>query len=338
MTVSKVFLLTLLWIAFGLNSNAQRLKIGDKIPEFNIGKLINYPKESIRFSDVKSRLVILDFWSTSCGSCISSMPHMDSLQKLFKEEILILPVTAQKEEIVMPFWDKNKYLNSTSLPTVVEDTLKKYFPYYGVPYHVWILDGKVFAQTNGETTNAKEIKEVLNGVAKIWPVADSAREVYDSSKILLLKESLNRPTPQSLFYSAILKGNPNYRIDMYDNFSDEKRSYTRVLYFNCPIKYLYINSLNLKSKIGVKYEVNLKQMTKWNNPKGPQELVKLWTDSNSYCYEMLIPGKIDRKQIGEYMLADLNKFFGYKGRIELRKNKDGKKEEVFVLTDADKIN
>ena len=43
------------------------LKIGDTVPDITITSVYNYPASTIHLSDLKGKLVILDFWATWCS-------------------------------------------------------------------------------------------------------------------------------------------------------------------------------------------------------------------------------------------------------------------------------
>ncbi len=85
------------------------LNIGDTVPDILLSGLVNYPVKTARLSDFRGKHIIIDFWSTWCGACIHLFPELDSLQKKYKSDLVILAVTSQKEEIVQPFLNKNIY-------------------------------------------------------------------------------------------------------------------------------------------------------------------------------------------------------------------------------------
>ena len=58
---------------------------GDRVPDFMFTEVYNYSRDTIRLSDFRGKLVILDFWGPACYSCIKTFPFVDSLQKKFKD-------------------------------------------------------------------------------------------------------------------------------------------------------------------------------------------------------------------------------------------------------------
>ena len=84
----------------------KRLRIGDSVPNVSIGNLVNYQKASYKMSEFKDKLLIIDFWATWCMPCIASFPKLDSLQKEFEQELMILSVTSEEKKMVEEFLKK----------------------------------------------------------------------------------------------------------------------------------------------------------------------------------------------------------------------------------------
>ena len=95
MSIQKIALLftCLLQIYF---SKAQCLNIGDPVPDLKL-EVSNYFKNNLSFSELKGKLVILDFWSHICVNCIKSFPLIDSLQKQFAGRIQIILVNQESK-------------------------------------------------------------------------------------------------------------------------------------------------------------------------------------------------------------------------------------------------
>lgn len=67
----------------------QRL-IGRPAPSFRV---LDLEGKQVALSDFRGKVVMLDFWSTSCGPCIMSFPHIEELHRKYaKESVAILGV------------------------------------------------------------------------------------------------------------------------------------------------------------------------------------------------------------------------------------------------------
>jgi len=139
------------------------LKIGDQVPDIVINNVINYPSSSIRLSNLRGKVVILDFWATWCGPCIRSFPKLDSLQQKFAGKMQLLPITYEAKGLVEGFLQKMQRSMHLLPATATGDTmLRQYFPHSQVPHYVWIDEtGKVIAFTEGKELTEANINQAL---------------------------------------------------------------------------------------------------------------------------------------------------------------------------------
>ncbi|CAM4208371.1 Thiol-disulfide isomerase or thioredoxin [Pedobacter westerhofensis] len=152
-------------------ANITALKIGDKVPDITINNIINYkdangkPAKSIKISDFKGKLLILDFWATWCGPCITMIPKIDSLQKQFAQKVQFFPVAYQSESVIQTFLSKYQRQQHITyeLPNVTEDqVLGKLFPHKDLPHFVWInSNGIVKSITEYDIVDKEHIEQLL---------------------------------------------------------------------------------------------------------------------------------------------------------------------------------
>jgi thiol-disulfide isomerase/thioredoxin len=62
--------------------------IGKPAPEWNIDKWVNGDDQ--RLSELRGRVVLIDFWATWCGPCIAAFPYLKELQNKFKNRGLVI--------------------------------------------------------------------------------------------------------------------------------------------------------------------------------------------------------------------------------------------------------
>ena len=78
------------------------VEVGAKCPDFSVsvydrkdgGFVAN--EQSVSIGDLKGKIVVVNFWSTTCGSCMYEMPHFDEFQKAYKDEVVILALDGEK--------------------------------------------------------------------------------------------------------------------------------------------------------------------------------------------------------------------------------------------------
>lgn len=89
--------LLLLLVGLSLFSKAQtKTEIGQQAPKINISDWIqNTPKDK----SLDGKFVVLEFWTTWCGPCIASVPHLNELQNEFKEKSDLIFVSMTNEKV-----------------------------------------------------------------------------------------------------------------------------------------------------------------------------------------------------------------------------------------------
>jgi FKBP-type peptidyl-prolyl cis-trans isomerase len=329
-----------------ISAQNKGLAVGDKMPDFLIPKMIHTTKGKVRTSDFKNKLLIIDFWSTSCSGCVEALPKMEALQKRFVDKIKILPVTYETEAYTFNFWKNNKYTKNLLLPSVVEDKIfSAYFKHKTIPHEIWVNKGKVVAITSSQYVDVKNIKEVLEGKVINWPVKYDYY-TFDGDKALLFKldDKQIDINNTSLKYAAISDYKEGVSSEGFSGGSgivrDTLKKTIRAYFLNQPIYNSYILNLNntidqgslVKPSITVDpnqiiWEVIDKSKYVYD-PKLDYE--QNWVRDHGICFESLNPdtGQTDRK-IYKTITSDLNRLLGLNVRWEKRK------EKVYVLVRTD---
>lgn len=72
---------------------------GKKAPEFAVGEwLTDEPKR-------EGKVVLIDFWATWCGPCVKAIPHMNEFQEQFKDDLVVIGVSAEEPSTVKGFME-----------------------------------------------------------------------------------------------------------------------------------------------------------------------------------------------------------------------------------------
>ena len=122
--------------------------------------------KTVKSSDFKGKVVLLDFWATWCGPCRAEIPSFIALQDKYRKDGLVVVGVSLDEEgpsVVKPFMKRNKI----NYPIVMADTriADLFGGVEGIPTTFVIdRDGKIAAKHVGLTSKSafeKEIKPLL---------------------------------------------------------------------------------------------------------------------------------------------------------------------------------
>ncbi len=65
---------------------------------------------NIKLSDLRGKVVVLNFWFIKCKPCITEMPHLNELKELYSnDDVEFLAITFDKKEMVEQFLDDHPF-------------------------------------------------------------------------------------------------------------------------------------------------------------------------------------------------------------------------------------
>jgi thiol-disulfide isomerase/thioredoxin len=299
-------------------SDNHPLSIGDNIPNLTINNIINYKTKSAKLFDFKGKLIILDFWATWCTPCTSALPRLDSLQKIFGDKIVIIPVSELRNHD-----DETKVralLKKIGLPnllSIIEDTeLEELFPHNMIPHDVWIdANGKVISITSSDEVTYSNISKALNNES--FTLEQKKDQMgFDWSKPLLVNG--NGGVDSGFSYRSIftneIKGIPGLNAFFREEDGKSKSFiYTNGGFLNlfyC-VYSMWRNPANFNCRCVFIEEGNRRYMLKGDEWK------KFESKFGVHCYNLTLPHPVtDSIFFRKYVLEDLNRLLPYIGSIQ----------------------
>lgn len=300
---------------------SKRLAIGDAVPDIVLSKIINHKSNSIKFSSLRGKVVVLDFWATWCSPCVKGMPKLDTLQRRFGNKLVVLPVTNEKEQLIRHFFKIRKNL---ALPCVIDSTdkLRDYFPYRSIPHLVLInQQGKIVAITTSAQINEKVIGDVLDG--RTIALVEKKDDInYNPYKPLFLDGNAAGLEDKIVFRSLMTKHLPGLSSQFFDTYVNDQ-----------PVGFSNVNShLSQMFMLGSGWMYNLvysRAFYEFDGVLSPlndsiikeEKRTDEWYNRNIFSYDIIAPHLTLPEQLS-VMLGEVKKTYamlGYEALLTKRK-------------------
>ena len=317
-----------------VHEELKEISIGDQCPNVEIKNILNFSKRSVKISEFKGKLLIIDFWATWCNPCIAALPKLNSIQEKYAGKVQILPVTAEDSSTVERFFEKMKKTVGFLPASATNDiALKSIFPHIYLPHYVWIdTKGKVVAITDSKEVSEENILKVLSGKEiKLATKIDKKTVADETAKgkplitpSILVKEQ-EGVVPELINDSNLIIHSSLTRYIEELPFGSSSKP-TLISVRNTSILNLYrialwrhgIDMLNRYKTIVDIPDSALCKLITYRDLKGNALSSSDYTDwvkENGYCYELKVPQSITNMRFN-IMLNELNIFFGAKYGIE----------------------
>jgi len=151
--------LTLL-LLLSTNCVFAQTKNGETVPDINFHTLLNAPVKQTHLSNLKGKIVLIEFWATWCGSCIEAMPHLKQLQQKYPGKLQVITATDETVKRTRQFLTSQP--SNLWFAVDTGEVIHQLFPHQMIPHTVLIgNDGKLIANTSPEFVTGKVIDSLL---------------------------------------------------------------------------------------------------------------------------------------------------------------------------------
>ena len=160
------------------------LKVGDALPDFVLPRVVNHAGGSFAAAEARGKVLVLEFWSTTCSPCIPALQRLADLQQRHPAELQVVGISTDSETRLQKFLTKRPLpVPLASAPDPAQD-LNRLFPHQLISHTVVVdKNRRVVAITSPEQFTEAALLDVAAG-----------RPVH-----LKLKQDLLNTDPMSYF-------------------------------------------------------------------------------------------------------------------------------------------
>jgi thiol-disulfide isomerase/thioredoxin len=218
--MKKLILLCLLLSSL---AGLAQVSTGDTIPDLTFTTVLNAPVKTIRLSQLKGKLVLIDFWATWCGSCIEAMPHLQSLQSTYGGRLQVIAVNDETPKRTAQYLLSRpaNFWFAVDTARAIADV----FPHQLIPHTILISpEGKLIAATSPQQITGPVIDSLLaNQPVHLPEKLDNLLSYQD----LIKQNFFAADTVQSRFMiQGAIKGGPGLSTTWLDDSTFSRRRLT----------------------------------------------------------------------------------------------------------------
>jgi uncharacterized protein (TIGR03435 family) len=154
------------------------------------------PLAQIQWEKLKGKVVILEYWNTTCGPCVTAIQHFNELADQFRQkEVVFLSVSSDHPDELALFLKRKPIKGWIAVEGPLEPT-RAGFDIKGVPHTVVVdASGKIAAITHPNLLEARHIDELLAGKTSSLPLLEpysdkSGQDESSLDKLAALKPPL----------------------------------------------------------------------------------------------------------------------------------------------------
>jgi thiol-disulfide isomerase/thioredoxin len=313
--------------------------VGETLPDYTFYDLVNYPKKTASIKDFRGKWLILDFWGYSCTSCIASFPKMDTLADEFKDSVQLIMVAATKtvaykgapssKKIVKITKDLYTHLNKKwhmAFTNAFDSVLYLKHDVGGLP-HILVIDPLGVLKYKTMHIETDQVRKILRGedpnlIRSFSRSEPRLNAVYNPNIPLLTTGGASNGGIDTnfLFRSVLTKNSdemPPYTVTNLYASNDPSVSRGRLEVFNYSLKNLYQVAFFGAEIYRSDDDYSKRSLDIQYGSEGVKKAAENIVDH--YCYSLSIPKiKSTPDFLMKSMQLDLERFFGFKGRIEKR--------------------
>ena len=140
------------------------LKVGDALPDFVLPRVVNSKSSTFSPADAKGKVLVLEFWGTTCSPCIPALQRLEALQRRYPADLQVVGISTDSEARLQKFLAKRPLTVPLASAPDDEQDINRLFP-HRIISHTVVVDRnrRVVAITSPEQFTEAVLLEVAAG-------------------------------------------------------------------------------------------------------------------------------------------------------------------------------
>jgi thiol-disulfide isomerase/thioredoxin len=161
-------------LLYSLGRKKRQLVIqGEVAPEITTAQWID--QQPLKISELRGRVVLLDFWATWCGPCIIAFPHLKAWYEKYKDKGLVIVGMTRYYGTA-----GGRAVNPTEELSFVEKFKKQ----YGLPYGIAVADNEDNMRNYGVTGIPTAVLIDRRGIVRFVDTGGDAGTAHEVAAVL----------------------------------------------------------------------------------------------------------------------------------------------------------
>ncbi|MFB2117853.1 TlpA family protein disulfide reductase [Parapedobacter sp. 2B3] len=312
------------------------LQIGDTIPEWlwhHPLQVVNHSpiggRDTVTLDDYRGKLIILDFWATWCSPCIASIEKLSAIQQIYPDKVALIPIASHE---AIDNQSLANFMKSKNWPVASVIDRDKFFfdgvfrhgERNGIPYVVWIKDGRVAAKPKIAYVTEENILRFYEGKPVDIEMKLGNVRAIDRSKPLFLPDNGFTKVYQRLSPYSVIGGYiPNYGTGRKMEISTQDDT-VAVISINRTLEDLIFDAFStaimpkldktngiywyIDSGLRKRLFVDRPGYDKTNDLQHYLRRMK-WLEENTYSYNLRVPDDTLQGEVLKMVRHDITMFF-----------------------------